>query len=60
VPQTFYGTSLALHHPVAIEPEGGGQASLGFANWDTMGWGYWKYPVMPAQGDTVILQALII
>ena len=39
VPQSFYTTSEGLNHPVAIEPEGGGQASLGFANWDTMGWG---------------------
>ena len=36
VPESFYTTSQELGHPVAIEPEGGGQASLGFANWDTM------------------------
>jgi gamma-glutamyl hercynylcysteine S-oxide synthase len=33
VPESFWTTSEALDHPVAIEPEGGGQASLGFANW---------------------------
>jgi hypothetical protein len=39
IPESFYTTSEGLNHPVALEPEGGGQASLGFANWDTMGWG---------------------
>ena len=36
---SLFGTPLAgslEQLTVAIEPEGGGQASLGFANWDTM------------------------
>ena len=47
IPESFFSTSEGLNHPVALEPEGGGQASLGSANWDTMGWGYWKCLVRP-------------
>jgi hypothetical protein len=39
VPAQFYTTSVRLNHPVAIEPEGGGAASDGNGNWETMGWG---------------------
>ena len=38
VPEGFYTTSVKLGHPVAIEPEGGGAASDGNGNWETMGW----------------------
>ena len=48
VPAQFYTTSVRLNHPVAIEPEGGGAASDGNGNWETMGWGYWKYPLIPS------------
>ena len=48
VPAQFYVDSVGMDHPVAIEPEGGGSASEGPANWDTMGWGYWKYPAIPS------------
>lgn len=57
VPREFYDVSAALHHPVAIEPEGGGTATgtvvpdLGGGHpgeWDTMGWGYWTYPYVPS------------
>ena len=41
VPESFFTTSVQLRHPVAIEPGGGGEASGGSANWDTMGWGHW-------------------
>ena len=30
---------------IRIEPEGG--APYEFINWETMGWGYWKYPYIP-------------
>lgn len=40
VPAQFYTTSVQLDHPVAIEPEGGGAASDGNGNWETLGWGY--------------------
>lgn len=44
VPEAFWTTSVKIGHPIAIEPEGGGRASDGNGNWDTMGWGYWGYP----------------
>merc|ERR1719272_2877024 len=47
VPEQFYTTSVRIGHPIAIEPEGGGRASDGNGNWDTMGWGYWKSPPVP-------------
>ena len=48
VPREFFDVSMDLHHPVAIEPEGGGTASGTAPDaeggghpgmWDTMGWG---------------------
>lgn len=48
VPEEFYDVSVGLKHSVAIEPEGGGNVVDGPANWDTMGWGYWKYPFVPS------------
>jgi len=44
-PQSFWDASTKVGHPLAFEPEGGGEdASL---NWDTMGWGYYSYPKAP-------------
>ena len=46
VPKEFFDVSMGLKHPVAIEPEGGGQATATVAaaegggnpaEWDTMG-----------------------
>ena len=48
VPKEFFNVGMQLRHPVAIEPEGGGNAVLGSGNWDSMGWGYWKYPYVPS------------
>jgi hypothetical protein len=54
VPKEFYSVSVGLNHSVAIEPEGGGNLVVlnedgeGPGNWDTMGWGYWKYPYVPS------------
>ena len=57
VPAEFYDVSVGLKHSVAIEPEGGGNVvgkegssdpSDHPANYDTMGWGYWKYPYVPS------------
>jgi hypothetical protein len=45
VPEEFYLASTADHHPIAIEPEGGGDVES--MNWATMGWGYWSYPFVP-------------
>ena len=45
IPESFWNASLNVNYPLAFEPEGGGtDASL---NFDTMGWGYWKYPKAP-------------
>ncbi len=38
IPEDFYLASVRRHnHPIALEPEDGGDAS--FMNWGTMGWG---------------------
>mmetsp|Transcript_36015 Transcript_36015/g.113108 ORF Transcript_36015/g.113108 Transcript_36015/m.113108 type:complete len:229 (-) Transcript_36015:29-715(-) len=42
----FWNASLAVHHPLGLEPEGGGTDEA--LNWATMGWGYWRYPAVPA------------
>lgn len=45
VPHSFWKASKQDDYPLAFEPEGGGKdASL---NWQTFGWGYWKYPTIP-------------
>jgi hypothetical protein len=45
VPEDFYLASTAINHPIAIEPEGGG--NIESMNWAGMGWGYWSYPFVP-------------
>jgi hypothetical protein len=37
---------LELDHPIALEPEIGGDPSS--LLWTTMGWGYYKYPFIPS------------
>ena len=44
VAENFYTTSVRLGRPVAIEPGGGGVASNGSLNWDTLGWGHFGGP----------------
>ena len=54
IPSEFYTVSKHNNHSVAMEPEGGGggvREGQSTANWDTMGWGYWKYNPTP-QVDT--------
>eukprot|EP00039_Didymoeca_costata_P029193 m.23595 g.23595 ORF g.23595 m.23595 type:complete len:1140 (+) comp7521_c0_seq1:89-3508(+) len=46
VPQEFYDAAMNVQHPIAIEPEGGGDQTT--ANFDSMGWGYWQYPMIPS------------
>lgn len=41
----FWDASLAVDHPVALEPEGGGNDEA--LNWSTMGWGYWPNQKIP-------------
>ena len=45
VPYEFYNKSAAAGRPAALEPEGGGTEAS--AKWETLGWGYWKYPLEP-------------
>mmetsp|Transcript_25629 Transcript_25629/g.59059 ORF Transcript_25629/g.59059 Transcript_25629/m.59059 type:complete len:719 (-) Transcript_25629:225-2381(-) len=46
IPQSFWQASVEESHPLALEPElGGDDDSL---NWTTLGWGYWKYRHIPA------------
>ncbi len=45
VPVQFYEDSVSVGHPIAIEPEIGGDAAS--LLWDTMGWGYWDTPFIP-------------
>ena len=42
----FYADSVKAGRPAAIQPEAGG--TPGSLNYTTMGWGYWKYPHVPA------------
>jgi len=44
-PEAFYSESANVDHPIALEPEGGGEDVA--LKWTTMGWGYWDYPAMP-------------
>ena len=37
VPEEFYQASVAVDHPIALEPEGGG--SVDSMKWGTLGWG---------------------
>ncbi len=46
LPRTYRTASDATGHPVVFEPEGGPSADEGL-NWNTMSWGYWKYPFIP-------------
>ncbi|MHB8734807.1 MAG: formylglycine-generating enzyme family protein [Terriglobales bacterium] len=46
VPRVFRTASDALHHPLALEPEGT-PADEALA-WNNLTWGYWKYSFIPA------------
>jgi formylglycine-generating enzyme required for sulfatase activity len=46
VPRTYRVASDKTGHPLAFEPEGY-PASDEMLNWDSMAWGYWKYPFVP-------------
>jgi formylglycine-generating enzyme required for sulfatase activity len=45
VGESFWNSSLKDRYPLAFEPELGGEDES--LNWDTLGWGYWTYPVAP-------------
>lgn len=45
VPHAFLGAADALHHPLALQPEGlPPEEALA---WNEMSWGYWSYPFVP-------------
>ncbi|HWC96188.1 MAG TPA: SUMF1/EgtB/PvdO family nonheme iron enzyme [Candidatus Sulfopaludibacter sp.] len=46
VPRTYLEAADAVGHPLVFEPEGypDGDEML---NWNSMSWGYWKYPFVP-------------
>lgn len=45
IPEDFFKEAVAIGHPIAVEPEIGGDAAS--THWDIMGWGYWKYAFIP-------------
>ncbi len=45
VPRAFRVASDATGHPLALEPEGGPPDEA--LAWNTLTWGYWKYPFVP-------------
>ena len=46
VPRSYSAAADATGHPLVFEPEGypDGDEML---NWDSMSWGYWRYPFVP-------------
>ena len=46
VPRTFRTASDATGHPLVFEPEGYPDSDE-MLNWNSMTWGYWKYPFVP-------------
>src|ERR1035437_189969 len=46
MPRAFRTASDALHHPLALEPEGGLGADE-MVNYNYMTWGYWNYSFIP-------------
>jgi gamma-glutamyl hercynylcysteine S-oxide synthase len=46
VPRSYSAAADAVGHPLVFEPEGypDGDEML---NWDSMSWGYWRYPFVP-------------
>ena len=46
VPLSYRAASDAAGHPLVFEPEGYPDSDE-MLNWDSMSWGYWKYPFVP-------------
>jgi formylglycine-generating enzyme required for sulfatase activity len=46
VPRSYRVASDKTGHPIVFEPEGY-PSSDEMLNWDSMAWGYWKYPFVP-------------
>ncbi|HEY1493922.1 MAG TPA: SUMF1/EgtB/PvdO family nonheme iron enzyme [Candidatus Solibacter sp.] len=46
VPRSFRTASDSIGHPLVFEPEGYPESDE-MLNWNSMSWGYWKYPFAP-------------
>ena len=46
LPRSYYSASNAIGHPLVFEPEGYPDSDE-MLNWNSMSWGYWKYPFVP-------------
>lgn len=46
MPLSYRAASDAAGHPLVLEPEGYPDSDE-MLNWDSMSWGYWKYPFVP-------------
>jgi gamma-glutamyl hercynylcysteine S-oxide synthase len=46
LPRSYFAASEAIGHPLAFEPEHYPDSDEGL-NWNSMSWGYWKYPFIP-------------
>src|SRR5581483_6355344 len=46
LPRSYFAASDAIGHPLAFEPEHYPDSDEGL-NWNSMSWGYWKYPFIP-------------
>jgi iron(II)-dependent oxidoreductase len=46
LPRTYRAASDAVGHPLVLEPEGFPDSDE-MLNWDSLTWGYWKYPFVP-------------
>jgi formylglycine-generating enzyme required for sulfatase activity len=46
LPHTYRDASDAAGHPLVLEPEGYPDSDE-MLDWDSMSWGYWKYPFVP-------------
>jgi gamma-glutamyl hercynylcysteine S-oxide synthase len=46
VPRSYRAASDAVGHPLVFEPELYDESDATL-NWNSMSWGYWKYPFMP-------------
>jgi iron(II)-dependent oxidoreductase len=46
LPRSYRAASDAAGHPLVLEPEGFPESDE-MLNWDSMTWGYWKYPFVP-------------
>jgi formylglycine-generating enzyme required for sulfatase activity len=49
LPRSYRAASDAIGHPLVLEPEGFPDSDE-MLNWDSMSWGYWKYPFVPMIG----------